>query len=375
MTNKTRAKHLFIFMLIGLLISSSPNYAHLSIAQKSALVVANPNSYFAIAPELEVLPSQASAQLVKAIAGLQQPKWEFERLQRSLSAQEESSTKLLLLDAWPRLNRQQRQQVSEQLISLGQYHLLYALSKRYALNSELTSLLAVWQGKAVTTFLNNPYLGQFYTLSERQHSSVSCQFNLALIASDLDGLQHLQALKNAYERQPEPGKGTYCLSTPIYAANKLSCKTQRGFAVCDLQHEQSLSKYDHLVFMAAEGLANVSGRHMTLSASSTYNTLIHELMHFSGFEDEYPIPAKKAKWLCATSGQKAPNLYVGDQAPNNWAPSRTCELGKLPSYKPSNSHSLLEYQSIKLDENYRKRWLTVLNSRRLEDKIAVNSAE
>ncbi|MGA4605810.1 hypothetical protein [Pseudoalteromonas maricaloris] len=375
MTNKTRAKHLFIFVLIGLLFSSSPNYAHLSIAQKSALVVANPNSYFAIAPVLEMSPSQASTQLVKAIADLKQPSWEFERLQRDLSAQEKNSTKLLLLDTWSRLNRQQRQQVSEQLVSLGRYHLLYALSKRYALNPELTSLLAVWQGKSVTTFLNNPYLRQFHTLSERQHSSVSCQFNLALIASDLDGLQRLQVLKHAYERQPEPAKGVYCLSKPIYAANKLSCKRQRGFAMCDLRHEQGLSEYDHLVLMGTEGLANVSGKQMSLTATSTYNTLIHELMHFSGFEDEYPIPAQKAKWLCATSGQKAPNLYVGDQAPSNWVPSRTCELGKLSSYKPSNSHSLLEYQSIKLDENYRKRWLTVLNSGPLEDKIAVNSAE
>ncbi|MCX2768874.1 hypothetical protein [Pseudoalteromonas sp. B530] len=375
MTNKTRAKHLFIFMLIGLLFSSSPNYAHLSIAQKSALVVANPNSYFAIAPVLEMSPSQASTQLVKAIADLKQPSWEFERLQRSLSAQEKNSTKLLLLDTWSRLNRQQRRQVSEQLISLGRYHLLYALSKRYALNPELTSLLAVWQGKPVTTFLNNPYLRLFQTLSERQHSSASCQFNLALIASNLDGLQRLQVLKHAYEQQPEPAKGVYCLSKPIYAANKLSCKRQRGFAMCDLRYEQGLSKYDHLVFMATEGLANVSGKHMTLSATSTYNTLVHELMHFSGFEDEYPVPAKKAKWLCATSGQKAPNLYVGDHAPNNWVPSRTCELGKFSSYKPSNSHSLLEYQSIKLDANYRQRWLAVLNSIRLEDKIAVNSAE
>ncbi|AXQ98667.1 hypothetical protein [Pseudoalteromonas piscicida] len=375
MTNKTRAKHLFIFMLIGLLFSSSPNYAHLSIAQKSALIVTNPNSYFAIAPALEVSPSQASTQLVEAIANLKQPSWEYERLQRTLNAKEKNSTRLFLLDTWSRLDIRQRQLVSERLVSLGRHDLLYALSKRYTLNPELTALLAVWQGKSVTTFLNNPYLRQFQSLTELQHSSASCQFNLALIASDLGGLQRLQALKHGYEQQPEPAKGVYCLSKPIYAANKLSCKTHKGFAMCDLQHEQRLSKYDHLVLMATEGLANVNGKHMTLTATSTYNTLVHELMHFSGFEDEYPIPAHKAKWLCATSGKKAPNLYVGEQAPNNWAPSRTCELGKLSSYKPSSSHSLLEYQSIKLDENYRKRWLAVLNSRRLEDKIAVNSAE
>ncbi|MEJ6474541.1 hypothetical protein [Pseudoalteromonas piscicida] len=375
MKSKTQVKYGCVIILLGLLLSSSPNYMHLSQAQQSALVIENPTSYFALAAIFNMQPQRAEPSLLTTIADLHQPLWEFERIQRTLRGGSMANVKLYLLDAWPRLNAVQRRELLHKMATLGAYDVLSTLSERYNLPPVFSTLLAIWQGKPVKTFSNNPYLQPFQLVEQAQAGDSACRFKLALIGSDLVDLTHLQALKSAFEARPEPAEKVYCLSQPIYVADKLDCTTNQGFAMCDLALNSAFAGYDYLVLMAGDGLANVSDKQMTLTHASTYNTFVHELMHFSGFEDEYPIPVNKAKWLCATSGKKAPNLYVGEQAPNNWVLSRTCEHGKLPSYKPNKAHSLLEYQSIKLDENYRKRWLSVLKSGSAADKAIVNSAE
>ncbi|MDW7549806.1 hypothetical protein HUZ36_11845 [Pseudoalteromonas sp. McH1-7] len=375
MKNKTLVNFLLSTILLGLLVSSSPNFAHLSPEQQSGLIVANPTSYFQIAPKFKLAPEHATDKLLNTIARLQQPNWEFERLKRILDASQMIKAELFLLDAWGRFSQTQRQALLHDIVKQGAFDTLQALSTRYTLSEEFTTLLQVWRGKPVSSFSQSALLAPFQLSSQMQWGSQSCQFTLALIASDLKGLHHLQVLKRAFELRPEPKRGVYCLSRPIYVAEKLNCEKYRGFATCKLQNSDTFAHYDHLVLMARDGLANVRHHTMTLTPDSTYNTFIHELMHFSGFEDEYPVATEKAKWLCANSGHKAPNLYVGEQAPNNWVPSRTCEHGKLPSYKPSKVHSLLEYQSIKLNETYRKKWLLVLNSQRSIDNLAVNSAE
>ncbi|XQF89831.1 hypothetical protein ACOBV8_14215 [Pseudoalteromonas espejiana] len=80
-------------------------------------------------------------------------------------------------------------------------------------------------------------------------------------------------------------------------------------------------------------------------------------MHFSGFEDEYPLAASKQKWLCAKKGFVAPNLYIsqGETAPTGWYKSESCQQGGV-AYKPSEHWSIMQYQQLGLSKRYRALW-------------------
>lgn len=371
----TQVKKLSVLLLLLVLTGSSSNYSHLSSATLQRWLVKSPHLYFQVAPHLTITPEQASHSLVRALAQLPLVNWQYERLQRALGSHTQPGVKPLLLGLWHKLNQQQRRQLTEQLLQTSQWPLLSEVIKLGGVPESHRVFTQLAQAKTVAQLPRHKELDQYQLLNTINKPDHHCRYHIALIAADLKGLRQLQQLKMAFEQQPEPQAGVYCLSKPIYAAKRLSCTEKDRFAQCRLAASSITESFDYTVLMAAKGHANVVGQQMTLAHNSNYNVFIHELMHFSGFEDEYPVAAAKAKWLCAKSGFKAPNLYVGEHAPYNWAPSRTCEHGKLTSFKPQKGYSLLEYQSIKLSDKYRELWLQALHLAPTSPLSRVNSAE
>ena len=371
----TPVKTLCVFLLLLALTSSSSNYSHLSSATLQRWLVKSPHLYFQMASHLTVTPVQASHSLVRALAQLPLINWQFEQLRRALGSAPQQRRKSLLLTRWHKLNQQQRHQLAELLLQTSQWRLLAEVKKLGGVPQSHQVFTQLAQANKVVKLPRHKELDHYQLLDEVSKPTHHCRYHIALIASDLKGLRQLQQLKVAFEQQPEPQAGVYCLSKPIYAAKRLNCAEKDRFAKCRLAASSIAESFDYTVLMAAKGHANVVGQQMTLAHTSNYNVFIHELMHFSGFEDEYPVALAKAKWLCAKSGYKAPNLYVGEHAPYNWVPSRTCKHGKLASFKPQKGYSLLEYQSIKLSEKYRELWLAALNLASSSPLSRVNSAE
>ena len=114
--------------------------------------------------------------------------------------------------------------------------------------------------------------------------------------------------------------------------------------------------------MSKEGSANVQGGIMHINSSQSYAVFLHELMHFNGFEDEYPLPEQKQQWLCQQEGLVAPNLFIASNSlpPKGWQKSVACK--NQMAYKPSLHWSIMQYQKVRLSEQYRQLWLKQINS-------------
>jgi hypothetical protein len=195
--------------------------------------------------------------------------------------------------------------------------------------------------------------------------------NRVLVLTDhLAAVHKLDGLLKRYNMSPEPSPWSYCFSQPIYIGDIMQCLTDdSGFAYCDIDklkriYPNLIMQGDKMLMMTSQGHANVRGTMMTLNTQHDYAVFIHELMHFSGFEDEYPVPVKKAQWLCQKAGRYAPNLYIGNHidAPKGWVKSNTCNNGALQSFKPSRQWSNMEYQSRPLTEQYRRLWQQAINA-------------
>ncbi|WP_138637135.1 hypothetical protein [Pseudoalteromonas citrea] len=195
--------------------------------------------------------------------------------------------------------------------------------------------------------------------------------NRVLVLTDhLAAVKKLKQFKIRYTSAPEPSVWSYCFSEPIYIGDTMQCTPDNSqFAYCDVAalkraYPAMLPQGDKALMMTRQGNANVRGDMMTLNTQSQYAVFMHELMHFSGFEDEYSVPKQKAKWLCQRAGRHAPNLYVGElnDAPKGWVKSNTCNYGALQAYKPSEGWSIMEYQTRPLTAQYRRLWQQAINA-------------
>lgn len=202
-----------------------------------------------------------------------------------------------------------------------------------------------------------------------------CLVKVLMVTDHLLGVARLSTLQKTYLKNPEPREMSHCFSEPYYIGNVMNC-SQDGtqFAYCNWQsleesYAELIDQVDKVVMLTQVGIANVREDLMVLNTASTYEVFLHELMHFSGFEDEYPVPHSKASWLCLNEGLHAPNLFVGEKntAPSGWVRSNTCNNGLLQSYKPSRQWSIMEYQSTPLSEQYRMIWEQAINSNNIKN--------
>jgi hypothetical protein len=115
--------------------------------------------------------------------------------------------------------------------------------------------------------------------------------------------------------------------------------------------------FTHLVIFADKGKANVHNGIMFLDRMDTYDVFIHELAHFSGFIDEYPLSQGLAKRVCA--GVDAPNIVfkqaeqlhvdktywqsISLQNSTDIFAARTCDNHPNQAFKTSNQLTFMEY--------------------------------
>ncbi|MFC3033758.1 hypothetical protein ACFOEE_14640 [Pseudoalteromonas fenneropenaei] len=370
---QTKAKLVALsLLLVGVKASHDPIPA---LSQGYALSTLNtqPLSYFQ-APTIAALalPSVAhESRLV--LAELQVQPAQFQILATELVRQPlqfVASAWHRYLDTW---SGAQIQQLATELVTQQAWSALNWLNSHYQLADEQRTLLALHVGLSVAALPLN-----YATRLQLQPHSIAaqaCASRVLVVVENLAALATAERLIKAYQQSPEPAPHSFCFSVPLYANGALSCQQndEGAFAQCLWrpflrQFQTVVTDFDFAVVITQVGKANVQHGVMTVSQTVEHATFIHELMHFHGFEDEYPFSAAKASWRCNKSGLIAPNLFVGrrEDAPANWQPSPSCEKGLLPAFRPSQSWSKMQYQTVALDAQYRQLWRQEI----AEDKFA-----
>ncbi|KZN63687.1 hypothetical protein [Pseudoalteromonas luteoviolacea] len=300
------------------------------------------------------------------------PHFAFEWAIRLTEQKKYQQAGLLIERYWDRVNHSMRVRLLELLKQQNRYHSIARIFENSPAIEPYNTLSLLALGES-TEQLESKILSQLgiTTLSTFDLGSSRCAHLVLLLSNTLESTLKLGKLKQAYEQSELAKQLPYCLSEPIYVGEPLQCTGGTGqFIRCSLikvAGSTALAQARHLVIMSEQsGLANVRHGVMSMNHNHGLELFIHELMHFTHFEDEYPVPINKANWLCASAGLKAPNLYVGKHPPQNWHASKTCLHGKLPSYKPSQVLSKMEYHAIDLSNQYLGLWLKALEQSLLE---------
>lgn len=292
-----------------------------------------------------------------------------ERIKRLIQKKQQDLSFLLIAKYIQSLSAEQYYDISDLLFQSTAVNTLKNLSKLKPLPEKIATLLAMSEGELPQN-LNYNALDKIgiNSLNSQPLYGENCEYKVLLLSDRYKNVRQLEKLKVEYEKKPEPLPDIYCLSKVYYIGDLSHCSlTQNKFAHCNFHivedvYKQYISNSDYIILLTDKGKANVRGRKMTLTSLSNYNILVHELMHFAGFEDEYILPKEKADWLCNKAKQVAPNLYVGDKnsAPEGWVESHACKHGQFKAFKPTGEMSIMNYSELAISSHYRKMWINTL---------------
>lgn len=280
--------------------------------------------------------------------------------------------------------RDKKYQQSEQVfLSLG--------SKK--LNQDLQFLTRLYQyhTTAFNKNRNTDFIQQLSTLPD------NCKQKLLFVTPDLESLVQAQSVRSRFAQDQRLQSLPICIyDVTWFDPVDISCEEnwhQSGRLGCQLLSLAEKLKslpFTHLVMFANKGKANVHNGVMFLDRQDTYDVFIHELAHFSGFIDEYPLSQGLAKRVCA--GVDAPNL-VFKQAENSNADrqywesiglqnntdifaARTCDNHSTQAFKASNQLTFMEYHDTAyIPADYLTAWQRQLQKTPNQPSAHINFAQ
>jgi hypothetical protein len=220
-----------------------------------------------------------------------------------------------------------------------------------------------------------------FTLNSGQCAQ-QLQFVADSLHSVMQGVNFIAQFENDERLETLP----ICINSPLWltpSAMECSDNWQRsGRLGCDVtQLSESLNRqsFTHVVVLAETGKANVHNGVMFLDSQDDYNVFVHELAHFAGFVDEYPLSSALARSICHSND--APNLKVTQKTNkadiSAWlgqakekgitlSPSRTCDNHSAQAYKPSDKMTFMEFYDVAyIPPSYLKAWAKRLQNRAL----------
>ena len=228
------------------------------------------------------------------------------------------------------------------------------------LNQDLQSLTKLYQYH-VSAFNKNrtsDFMQQLSTLPD------DCSQKLLFVTPDIGSLVQAEYFRSRFKQDPRLSSLSICIyDVTWFDPIDISCEEnwqQSGRLGCQLLSLAEKLKslpFTHLVMFANKGKANVHNGIMFLDRQDTYDVFIHELAHFSGFIDEYPLTQKLAKRVCA--GVDAPNIVfkqaentnadrqywrsIGLQNSTDIFAARTCDNHSTQAFKASKQLTFMEY--------------------------------
>ena len=361
-----------VILISSLFITGSSNYYNVIGFWQVIHTKANPLQIYWQFPRyfkkhIDKLPNNVVALLARGAI----PTAQLHHALNLLATGEEQTAQRYWQKSLPKLSSKERIKLAKQLLLYKQWEdLHYLAAANYIEQPQILNQLYLKQGvdhhKLSENFLQR--LG-FLSLNSNIQPSNRCMYNVLMMSDHRKGLYKLAKLVTSYNIKPEPSSNIFCFTDPVYVSGEISCATLKtSAATCNWQaatlDKALLARFDFIIMMPKNGSANVHRNIMQLSSDANYNVFLHELMHFSGFEDEYPLPRAKQAWLCQMSGLVAPNLFIvqkGELAPKGWYKSKSCQEGGT-AYKPSKDWSILEYQQLGLSEQYRALWFSHISA-------------
>ncbi|WP_164084692.1 M64 family metallopeptidase [Alteromonas flava] len=193
-----------------------------------------------------------------------------------------------------------------------------------------------------------------------------------------------------------------CVSEPVWmSAQDLPCSdlnsAGRARLVCRLQQLASIIRLTgttHVVLFTPAARAYVDAGIMYLDSNDTYSVFVHELAHFAGFADEYPMSERIADVHCER--QQAPNiLFAGELTyqpiarAEYWEslitnnaddqlgiyPARTCANTQVQAYKLTAARTFMEFHDTEyIPDIYLQLWEEQLLQRKHWYPVAINLA-
>ncbi|NOU52471.1 hypothetical protein HG263_18265 [Pseudoalteromonas sp. JBTF-M23] len=339
---------------------------------RHAFLIQNPQVYYLIEDKINL--SALPEHIIRALLVLDVAKVKFEWAIRLAKQQRFDESRLYWQKYYLDGMEQQRARLAQAFIQNDAFDELQRLQQMYSLPQKLSVLLESERGTLPQALPRESLAAwRLRIVSDDLQFSGLCKNRVLLVSDHYRGVKRLNKLKKQYLKKPEPEANSYCFTEVFYIGNIMACEGTDGqFARCNAeglieQYKDSMDNVDYVIVMTKSGQANVTNGMMTLTLSSDYQVFLHELMHFSGFEDEYAVAPEKARWLCKKEGRYAPNLIVAESPPDEgWYESKTCRNGALTAYKPSKDWSIMQYQELPLSHKYRQLWQNAINSRRYQ---------
>ena len=233
------------------------------------------------------------------------------------------------------------------------------------------------------------------------YQSGHCAKRILPIALSLANQVQAQHITETYDSDPRFTDNPMCLANPLWLDSSESfCEQQilagRQRIVCDVTQLEMLVRNNnvtHIILLLPEGRAYVNAGLMYLNASASYSLFVHELAHFAGFADEYPIHAELAKIHC--EAQTAPNLlfdgehnYAPDSRLKNWQTlldnrdntkqvtlhaARTCINTGINAYKMTEERTFMEFHDTdNIPLEYQSLWRQQVINRAHWYPVAIN---
>jgi hypothetical protein len=237
------------------------------------------------------------------------------------------------------------------------------------LNAELQSLTGLYQyhTTAFNKNRNSDFMQQLSALPD------NCQQKLLFVTPDIDSLVQAEYFRSRFEQDSRLSSLPICIydmtwfdPLEIICEDNWQQSGRLGCQLLSLAEKLKRLPFTHLVMFAKKGKANVHNGIMFLDRQDSYDVFIHELAHFSGFIDEYPLSQSLAKRVCA--GVDAPNIVfkqidkldadrqywesLGLQVNTDIFAARTCDNHSTQAFKASNQLTFMEYHDTGFIPNH-----------------------
>lgn len=225
--------------------------------------------------------------------------------------------------------------------------------KRHFVDAEQTFTSAVELGNSEAIAyqkLASQVLVQGWPVRISLPSRTHCAMHLRLIADTFESVMQAQQFAHQFHSDVRLQSLPVCLEELSWLPQgQLLCtaKSSENHRIsCDIAKiadDFANSKATHGVIFSLQGKAYVHNGLMFLDRTDTYSVFVHELAHFAGFLDEYPLSASLAERICNGKGQA--NLVILPQGhrQTDLSPSRTCDNHPHQAYKLSDKMTFMEY--------------------------------
>ena len=144
----------------------------------------------------------------------------------------------------------------------------------------------------------------------------SCSQNIQFVATSLDSVVQAKAFKTNFENDKRFAKLPICIAPIVWVPrDDFTCKVQSNRQTCDLNsisEQLQEPNFTHLSLFLENGKAYVNNGVMYLDTADTYSVFVHELAHFVGFVDEYPVSKELASQYCLNPNLTVPNLLIAN---------------------------------------------------------------